>query len=375
MQRHFLPALALFMALFSHSASAQTAPATPAAGGQAFTTQAVAVDPATLSGANNTTIILWGITPAVKIDTVEGIRARVYLDDMMGGRAIRCMPMTGTFAAGATLQARCVTSDDRDLGLQMLGAGIATVDRMDITGSDLAQQYLGAERQARIGRRGIWDMKNAASPTPTANAITPAMLGGLPLWVLAWGALAIPFAGFLALALIMHLGLRKLITLQRYQLAGTQKRERQLKEREKYVIASALESEVMTNRAKLDAFLTIYEEMLKSLRDPSKTPKYQRAGDIVHEKPALTRTVFDAHVDKLDLLGPQLSSELAALYNMVVPNPDYKMLEPEVPIAKAQELVDRIVRNAEKLLEPMDKVAGALAVIVRDKRGAVTAPE
>lgn len=373
-----LPLIVPFLALFSLSAGAQSAPATAPAPAQPFSTSAMAVDIGTLAGANNMTIVLWGISPAEKSDSVEGIRARVYLDDLIGGRQVRCLPMSGTPGAGATVHARCLSGDERDLSLQMIGAGLATVDRSDVNGTELAQAYLNAERQARIGQRGIWNTASAASPAaaPAAHAaIAPEHIAGLPMWAVIGGLLGIPLLGFLGLGFILFTGLRQLITLQRYQLAGTQKRERQLKEREKYVIASALEGEVMTNRAKLDAFLTIYEELLKSLRDPSKTPKYQRAGDIIHEKPALTRTVYDAHVDKLDLLGPQLASDITSLYNLIVPNPDYKMLEPEVPIAKAQEMVDRIVRNAEKLLEPLDKAAGGLSVIVRDKRGAVTTPE
>lgn len=365
---------ALFLlAIMAMPAFASGAPSAPET--KAFATNALAADAQTLTG-NNVTITLWGINPAAEPGSAEGIRARIYLDDLITGRPIRCLVMKGQPVAGGTVQARCLNADERDLGLLMIGAGLATVDRADVAGTDLATAYLGAERQARIAHAGLWNT-GAVSAAPIA-AVAPDIgggFGGVPLWAVAAALLIVPVLGFLIIGLIMHLGLRQLIVLQRYQIAGTQKRERQLKEREKYVIASALEGEVMTNRAKLDAFLVIYEELLKSLRDPAKTPKYQRAGDIIHEKPALTRTVYDAHVDKLDLLGPQLASDLSHLYNLIVPNPDYRTLEPEVPIEKARELVDRIVRNAEKLMEPLDKTAAALSIIVRDKRGAVTSME
>jgi endonuclease YncB( thermonuclease family) len=371
MRRAFLPLTALFLLAFIAPVAAQQK-----AQGGAFSTPALAADAQTLSAPGNMTILLWGMKAASAADTPDGIRARVYLDDLIGGRPVRCLTMAGTAGSGATIRARCLNADERDLSLLMIGAGLATANRAEINASELGAAYLNAERQARMGRQGLWNA-GGAMPVPVAAApvADAATFGGVPLWAIAGALLVVPVLGFLIIGLIMHFGLRQLIVLQRYQIAGTQKRERQLKEREKYVIASALEGELMTNRAKLDAFLVIYEELLKSLRDPSKTPKYQRAGDIIHEKPALTRTVYDAHIDKLELLGPQLASDLSHLYNLIVPNPDYRTLEPEVPIAKAQEMVDRIVRNAEKLIEPMDKVVGALAVIVRDKRGALTALE
>ena len=52
------------------------------------------------------------------------------------------------------------------------------------------------------------------------------------------------------------------------------------------------------------------------------------------------------------------------------PNPDYRTLEPEMQIEKVWEIVERIIRNAERLIEPMDKISGALNVIARDRRGA-----
>lgn len=338
---------------------------------KAFTTNAYAVDARTLTG-GNMTIALWGIDPVTPIGTLENLRARITLDDLIGEKQIRCMPQAPT--TGGIIRAQCLNIQERDLALYLLSSGLVSAKRSELIGSPLANAYLGAERNARANRLGIW---GSGSSTPQDNTsegglnVGQLMLDVPPIvYVSALGVIIL--LGFLVMALIMQRGFRQLIALQKYQLAGTQKRERQLKEREKYVIASAIEAEINTNRAKLDAFLTIYEELLKSLRDPSKTPKYQRAGDIIHEKPALARTVFDSHIDKLDILGPQISSELNNLYANIVATPDYRTLEPELPIEKAREIVDRIIRNATKLADPMDKLIGALSVIMRDKRGNVT---
>ena len=368
--------LALTLFFGASAASAQDA------NGKAFTTPAFAIDATTLAG-NNATITLWGVETAAPKGTADAVRTRAILDDLIGDRPVRCITTDGQATTG-TIRARCLNAAERDLGLMLIGGGLVAVNRRDVTGTELSGPYLDAERRARAAGLGFWgggfanqQKQQPAQQTaaPVGGADLAALTGGFPLWMIAAALLVVPLLGFLVIAVIMQLGFRQLITLQRYQIAGTQKRERALKEREKYVIASALEAELMTNRAKLDAFLVIYEELLKSLRDPSKTPKYQRAGDIIHEKPALTRSVYDSHVDKMELLGPQIATDLSNLYQYILPNPDYRTLEPEIPVEKAREIVDRIVRNAEKLLEPLDKVAGALSVIVRDKRGAVAMAE
>lgn len=353
--------LAIWVASLAGPAYAQVAP-------KPFSVNAFAVDAKTLSG-GGMTISLWGVEPLTAPGTIENARARIALDDIVGDKPIRCMPMSNP--ANGMVKAQCLSGQERDLALHLLSTGMVSAKRNELVGSDLANAYLGAERNARAQQLGLWGGMAASAITPTASGFDMgALFGmGIPTWALAGALLLVPMLGFLMMALIMHSGFRQLIALQKYQLAGTQKRERQLKEREKYVIASALEGELQTNRAKLDAFLTIYEELLKSLRDPSKKPKYQRAGDIIHEKPSLSRTVYDSHVDKLDILGPQLSTELANLYANIEASPDYKTLEPELPIEKARETVDKIIKAATKMADPMDKMIGALAVIVRDKRG------
>lgn len=335
-----------------------------------FAVKAYAVDAQTLAG-GGMVMNLWGVQAATGPNTLENNRARLAIDDLMGEDAIKCTPMIMP-QGGAPLRAQCLNGQERDIALTLIQAGLVSVNRRDVMGSALATAYITAERKARIAQAGIWGNGNAAPATPNTAAqggVNMGIAGDTPLWVVAGALLLVPLVGFLIIGWIMHAGFRQLITLQKHQLAGTQKRERQLKEREKHVIASALEGEINTNRAKLDAFLVIYEELLKSLRDPTKKPKYQRAGDIVHEKPTLSRTVYDAHIDKIVLLGPQIAADLSSLYAMIDPSPDYRTLEPEVPIEKARDIVDRILRNATKIAEPMDRAIAALGIIMRDKRG------
>ncbi|HEY8964567.1 MAG TPA: hypothetical protein VIN59_08925 [Alphaproteobacteria bacterium] len=333
-----------------------------------FSVAAYAVDAQTLSG-GSMTISLWGVEAASPRGTPENLRARAALDDFLADRAVRCVPQGGSPQSGS-VRAQCLNYQEKDVGLALITAGLVAVNRRDMMGADLSAPYLQAERQARAERKGIWGSINQTQTAPVVESNPmPSVIDGLPIWAVAGALLIVPMLGFLIIGFIISRGFAQLVQLQKFQIAGTQKREKQLKAREKYVVAAALESEINTNRAKLDAYLIIYEELLKSLRDPSKTPKYKRAGDIIHDKPALTRTVYDSNLDKVDLLGPQLTSDLSQLYLSIDPNPDYRTLEPEMAVEKVWEIVERIIRNAEHLIEPMDKISGALNVIVRDRRG------
>lgn len=145
-------------------------------------------------------------------------------------------------------------------------------------------------------------------------------------------------------------------------------REGELRARERLVIAASMESELLANKTKIEAFLLIYQELLRSLRDPGKAPKYKLGGEIVHEKPALSRNIFDAYISRLELFGPTIAGELSQLYAQIEEDPEYKTLNPEMSQDQAINMVESIVLNAKNLLEPLEKNIGALNVIIRTKK-------
>lgn len=313
---------------------------------------------------NGQTINLWGLDNIYAGGTSENLAARVAMDDIINAGPVHCIAKSNPNMP--PILAQCLNAQERDIALLLISNGYGITNRSQLEGSELLAPYIRAEQHARAQNLGLWRNLGPTQQHASAQEFltnTPA----LPLPYLAL-LLAVPMMGFAFIGLILKRGFKELVTLQKYQIAGTQKRERELKAREKHVIAAALESEINTNRAKLDAYLIIYEELLKSLRDPTKTPKYQRAGDIIHDKPALTRTVYDSNLDKLDLLGSDITNKLSALYQNIDPNPDYRTLEPEMPIEKVWETVERIIRNAEQMIDPMDQIVGALNVILRDRR-------
>ncbi|MEZ5919531.1 MAG: hypothetical protein R3D66_06470 [Alphaproteobacteria bacterium] len=114
-----------------------------------------------------------------------------------------------------------------------------------------------------------------------------------------------------------------------------------------------LDSELKSNKAKIEAYLVVYREMLQALENPERTPKYKKAGDIVQRQPALDRVVFDRNTDKLDILGDRLSSEIIHFYARIKSKPDYINIEPDMALEEVTGIVQKAIQNAER----MNKIA------------------
>lgn len=318
-------------------------------------------------------IRLAGIKLPVSNTATFNQKAYTALNQTIGQGMVQCrlkqvepaVPAAPQKAAGF-----CQTAQGTDLAALLLAQGLAQVDVTELTAeTGIKTTFLAAEAKARSTAAGLWG--NAApakalyQTEPAAGEqAQPAAATLAPVYT----ALAVLGLGLIALFVATFSGLRRLTGRINKLQQTIQSRDRKLQERERYVIAAALEGELNTNRAKLDAFLLIYEETLKTLRDPTKKPKYQKAGDIVHEKPALARSIYDANAEKTSVLGQKLATELAGLYEQIDPNPGYLTLEPETPLPQVRELVEKIIANARNQLDPIDRIIGALGVIMRDKR-------
>lgn len=288
--------------------------------------------------------------------------AQQALYDLIGNQEVTCI-LKGKG------KAQCFNVRGRDIGLSMLTAGYGFLDRPAIAGKDYQGAYEKAGRDAQLGNLGLWQqLKNipSSAKSDTDQGLSGLTFGNDPKIILAAIILG-PLVGMLVIGWILFVMLGRLIKLQRHQIISHQRGEKTLKDRERFVVAAALEGELNTNKAKLDAFLIIYEEMLKTLKDPTKTPKYKGAGDVVHEKPTLSRSVYDSNLDKLELMGTQLVADLTKLYIKIDSTPDYITLEPDMPIEQVISIVQKIVNDARALIEPLDQIAAGMGVIVRDK--------
>lgn len=308
---------------------------------------------------------LWGVSPLTDTDHIAGMLA---LEEGINNSPVNCT--IKQWSSPDFAYAQCIGFGEKDMALSLIEKGYAMADRTVIGGTIFDSIYRNAETAARKGRLGLW---HKVMPPDSARDFYAAqqdpfqVTQDMATIVIAAMILG-PFIGMLIVGGIIYGGFQRLLHLQRYQIAMANKKDRTMREREKFIVAASLEGELNTNRAKLDAFIIIYEELLRNLRDPLKDHKYKKAGDIIHEKPALSRNVYDSNIDKLDLLGQTVVTELTALYTQIEPNPNYRTIEPDTPIDEVIDFVAAIVRDAEAMLTPIDRICSSLNVIVRDKR-------
>ena len=158
------------------------------------------------------------------------------------------------------------------------------------------------------------------------------------------------------ISLVLMRGLSKIVDLQ-HQSFDLASKERKLKQQEKVIIATMLDSEIRENREKIDAYLLVYEETLRDFEDQERKPKYQSSGDIVQKQPSLSRSVFDGNTHRLEMVGGQLASDLIHYYARIKTVPEYIDIEPETPVEEAQSLIISCVENAKKLRALSDDIA------------------
>ena len=178
-------------------------------------------------------------------------------------------------------------------------------------------------------------------------------------WLIAAGSLAV-------IALVIWIGFSNLAAIQREQLEKLQTDDITLKKREKLVLASAFANELTENKIKCEAFITIYTELLRNLRDLDKKAAYEGAGDFIHQHAPLTRIIFDQNMEKLHVLGNKLTDDLTKAYAAIRSEPQYFTLEAKMPRASAIRIVEMVLDDAQKTLEPIEPIIAALHVIVRD---------
>lgn len=311
-------------------------------------------------------IQLWGLSDSISDLNEFNVKARIYLDDLIGLGNVSC---TGIKREGQTVIARCTNSRNQDIAFELLRRGLALTNKSVLSGTQYYDAYSNAERQARSDQSGLWG--KLLAPQQSAQT-TPQQTSQESLYakdiLLISGVFIGPILGMMIVATIMYFGLNRMISLQKRQIAMSQQREQELRDREKFVLAASLESEINTNRAKIDAFLVIYEDLLKNLKNPEKTPKYKQAGDIIHQRPSLNRAVYDTNLDRVDLLGPQLFGDLSDVYKKISSDPDYITLEPDTPLDQAIDKVQKIIQQANDMIKPLDQVGAALSMIIRERK-------
>lgn len=185
-------------------------------------------------------------------------------------------------------------------------------------------------------------------------------------WIVPLGVFVGPIIGFILASVVLILGFRYLASIQKKQIQVAREREASLKQREKVVLASSLAGELTGNKVKCESFIAIYSEMMRGLRNPDIPAQYEEGGDMIHQRPSLSRSVFDSNVEKLQMFDPRLARMLADVYANINAEAEYLRLEAGTPRAAAIRMVEMVIDEAQKTLEPLDGIISALNIVVRD---------
>ncbi|MEZ5814592.1 MAG: hypothetical protein R3E13_07755 [Alphaproteobacteria bacterium] len=298
---------------------------------------------ATVMVAGTTSVQLWGVQNIEGMSPQFNVSARHALDDALGLDKARCELKK---RSKDIISAQCTNSADIDLGLYMLQRGYATVDRAAVYGSVFEAPYIQAEKEAQSQGQGVWAIGSSGHGDEKDGRFT--LVFGAALLFFALGAFAM-------LALVIMKGFQRVNDAQTQNL-DMMVRERQLRDKEREIFATMLDSEIKANKSKIEAYMVVYDEMLKDIKNIEKTPKYRKAGDIVQAQPALDRSVFDRNTDKLDILGSGLSSQVIHFYARIKSKPDFVNLEPDMTVEDARKIVQKAYDNAALLNQLSDKL-------------------
>lgn len=301
---------------------------------------------------NSTTLIsgdveisLWGIEKIHSGASIFHLKVRSALEKAVGGQDVLC---TIKEKYGAqNVKAQCINDQESDLSLFLLQKGYASADRAAIYGSVYERPYLDAEENARINGRGAWagDVASSSGDTQSQNFMM------IAFFLMAAFILVLGLLGFY----IMR-GFGRVVDIQNQSIDLASK-ERALKNKEKYIVASIIDAEIKANKSKIDAYIMVYEEVLQRLDNQDITPKYQKTGEIIQKQPVLDRSVFDGNTDKLDSFGARLASGVIHYYARIKTVPDYVEITPDMPQNEVVKILKTVVGNAQKMNEISDQLA------------------
>lgn len=317
----------------------------------------IAIDPISLQS-EGMVIRLWGIRQAEMSETPLELRALDLLDGLIGNEQVNCKIMSGNLSQ---LVARCATHTNQDLSLALLINGYAIVDRHQTYNTVFASAYAEAQETARLKGAGVWRFVNE----PESKSILPKWMKPYIEVLVPVSLIFGPLLGLSIIAFVMRAWFKRVNERQEDALERARYHEDALQQREAQVLVSTLEGELVENKNRIEAFVLIYGDMLRSLKNPNEAPKYQEIGDTVQKNPTCSRVVFEANVGKLSLLDIKLAGMISKLYTSFPREQTYINLEPETPLETAIKLIEKIVAEAEAFLPPVNQVIQELQKINR----------
>ncbi len=292
-------------------------------------------------------IYLWGVEKIKTDATIFNLKIIKELESKIAGQKITCT-IKERDATGIEIRAQCINSNEEDLSLFLLQKGYVTADRSIIYGSIYEKPYLHAETQAQLYSEGVWSDSRVTT-------LSSGELQNSNFMLIAFFIMGVFIVALGVLSFYIMRSFGKVVDIQNHSIDLAAK-ERTLKDKEKFIIASMIYAEVNANKSKTDAYLMVYKEMLRVLNDPNRTPKYQKTGDIVQKQPNLDRAVFDGNTSKLDLFGSRVASEIIHYYARIKTSPDYIEVKTDEPKKEVVTIIEAVIDNAEKVDNMSDRL-------------------
>ena len=283
-------------------------------------------------------IKLWGVKRTDLGSPVFELRARTALENKIMGQPVTCFVKV---VDESEYKGQCVNANEEDLSLYLLQSGYVSLNRSEIFSTIYEAPYVEAESLAQSGEKGIWATVGSIGGSDQAEVQGRDFMRGAFFLVCAF-LLAIGLISFY----IMR-GFGHVVSIQNKSIDLATK-ERDLKDREKNVIASMIHAEIRENKPKIEAYLTVYEEMLAETMN-SNEPVFMKTGEIVQKQPALARSIYDGNTGKMDVLGARMASEIIHYYARIKTTPNYIEIKPDMPVDKVREIIKISVDHAKKL--------------------------
>ena len=313
-----------------------------------FTRMMVPIDAVTLK-TEGAEIKLWGIQPVRASESHLELRALNLMTSLINNNEVTCKVMNADDVTRP--QARCSTQANEDIALRLLQNGLAIRDRRALYDSVFATSYAEAEQMAERNGKGIWALVRADDNSFIEGIINDKEKLFMAIFIL----VGLPLLAVLILGFIVHSGIRKLLSFQTQQANSRFENEQRLHIREKNLILSRIETELDENKSRVEAFLTVYMEMLSNIKDKNATPQYQQSGDVVSLEPSFVKDAYTENLDKLSALDVKLAAELGKFYNNMNTEAEYLDLPSSTPREEAISIVDKIVSNAREFLPALDR--------------------
>lgn len=304
----------------------------------------VYVDTLTRLGSDNQSIDLWGVDEVLGGQTVQSLKGKVSLDNMINRQPVRCSIKSQSVNG---ISAQCTNFQNVDLSLYLVQEGLVSVNRKEVYGTLYEKPYLDAETKAREQNLGIWDDNVLTKKSSSFENNSNLILATLSLVVIFMIGLAV-------VLFLMINGFRRVLDLQNKAL-NLRGKDQALRHKEKSIVAMMIYSEITENREKIGAYLTIHEDMLKNYEASSN----QKLGDIIQKQPVLSRSIFDGNAGKLEIFSERLASEIIHYYARIKSRPDYVEVTSDTPRTEVLDLIGNAVENAKKLLVLSDMLLGS----------------